>query len=295
MKHLLLFIISLFTVLWLTAQEKSTHTYAIKGNDTLRLDIYTDKTIKKGHAKPVLLWMHGGGFSGGTRDNPAEVKLAEFAAKRGYIGVSISYRLTRKDSLTGFGCDALASEKLRTFKMAVEDYMDAALFVVNNAKKFNIDTDKIIAGGSSAGAETVLNAVFMRPFFITNLTQYQKVRFRGLISLAGAMVNANYITAKNAVPSVFFHGTADNLVPYATAPHHCCKPEQPGYFILDGAETIIKKFDELNTPYYFYTVIGGMHEVSGIPFYDLENIFSFFEQSFKNDKSIQQKIYVDKK
>lgn len=96
-------ILVLFLVQSIFSQEKSTYIYAIKGNDTLKMDVYTDNTVQQSRSRPVLLWMHGGGFSGGTRDNPAEVKLAQFAAKKGYVGISISYRLTRKDSLTGFG------------------------------------------------------------------------------------------------------------------------------------------------------------------------------------------------
>lgn len=293
--RIVIFISCLMLFFGLQAQEKTTYTYAIKGKDTLRLDMYVDKNIKNDREKPLLLWMHGGGFSGGTRDNPAEVKLAEWIATKGWIGVSISYRLTRKDSLTGFGCQAPVKEKLRTFKLAVEDYMDAALYLVKNADKFNMDTKKIIAGGSSAGAEAVLNAVYMRPYFIEDMEKYRPVSFSGLISLAGAMVNANYITDKNAVPSVFFHGTADNLVPYATDPHHYCKPEEPGYLILDGAKTIVGKLDALGTSYYFHTVREGKHELSGIPFYDLENIYSFLEQTINNHKIIQQKVLVDKK
>lgn len=135
----------------------------------------------------------------------------------------------------------------------------------------------------------------MREHFIGNPEKYKDVKFAGVFSLAGAMVNANYITEKNALPSVFFHGTADTLVPYATAPHHYCKPEDPGYIILDGAATIVEKLDALGTSYYFYTVQGGKHEMSGVPFYDLEHVFSFLEQAIGKDKVIQQKIFVNKK
>ncbi|MET2984587.1 alpha/beta hydrolase [Aureibaculum conchae] len=287
-------IISFLTVITITAQTKTTHSYAIKGNDTLKLDVYTPKNIETTDTLPTLLWMHGGGFAGGTRDNPAEQKLAEYATQHGFIGISISYRLLRKGKATGFGCNCPKEEKLSTFKNAVEDYMDAALYVVNNKEKLHVNSDKIIAGGSSAGAEGILNAVFMREHFINNLEKYKSVKFAGVFSLAGAMVNANYITKENAIPTVLFHGTDDNLVPYGTAPHHYCSPEKPGYLILDGSATIVEKLNELDESYYFYSVMGGKHEMSGVPFYDLDNVFEFFDQTILNDKIVQTKKIIKK-
>lgn len=262
--------------------------------DTLKLDVYTPKNIQSTDSLPVLLWMHGGGFAGGTRDNPAEQKLAEYAAQNGYVGISISYRLLRKGKPTGFGCNCPKEDKLNTFKYAVQDYMDAALFVVNNKEELHVDTDKIIAGGSSAGAEGILNAVFMREHFMENLDKYKSVQFAGVFSLAGAVVNANYITKENAVPTVLFHGTDDNLVPYATAPHHYCDTDKPGYIILDGSATIVEKLKNLEEPYYFYAVKGGKHEMSGVPFYELGNVFEFFKQTVLEDKIVQIKKIIKK-
>ncbi|RPD90696.1 lipase [Aureibaculum marinum] len=285
-------IVALLTFLFFCtsyAQTKTTYTYAIKGTDTLMLDVYLPKKSKTTDAFPVLLWMHGGGFGGGTRDNPSEQKLAEYVTKHKVVGVSISYRLTRKGTLTGFGCDCPKEEKNNTFKAAVEDYMDAALFLVKNKEKFKIDSSKIIAGGSSAGAEAILNAVFMREHFIQDLEKYKTVQFAGVFSLAGAVVNANYITKDNSIPTVLFHGTDDNLVPFGTAPHHYCDTNKPGYFMLDGSNTIIRKLNELETSYYFYVVKGGMHEMAGIPFYDLDNVLNFFKKTILDGETIQIK------
>jgi len=291
---IILFTLSFVIAIAVNAQTKTTHTYAVKGADTLKLDVYTPVNIKTNDSLPVLLWMHGGGFAGGARDNSAEQKLGEYAAQHGYIGVSISYRLTRKGKKTGFGCNCPREEKVKTFKYAVEDYMDAALYIVIHKKGLQIAANKIIAGGSSAGAEGVLNAVFMREHFINNLDNYKSVKFAGVFSLAGAMVNANYITKDNALPIVLFHGTDDNLVPFGTAPHHYCNKDEPGYMVLDGAATIVEKLKELDKSYYFYSVKGGKHEMSGVPFYDLDHVFEFFDQSILNDKIVQTKKIIKK-
>jgi len=286
---LLLFSITVF------AQGKVTFTYAVKDGDSLKLDMYYPLVVKEADSLPVLLWMHGGGFAGGNRDNSQEQDLGRYAANHGYLGVSISYRLLRKDSPTGFGCDCDNDDKLYTFRQAVIDYMDAAKYLIENAKTFQIDTSKIIAGGSSAGAEAVLNAVYMREYFIDDLKNYEPVKFVGVLSLAGALVNANYITKENAIPSVLFHGTDDDLVPFSTAAHHYCKTSTSGYIILDGSSTIAKKLSDLEVAYYFKMVKGGMHELSSIPFDELDNIFTFFNRTIYNQEIVQTKIITQKR
>lgn len=265
----------------------TTYTYAIKGLDTLKMDVYTPKKMKKNDSIPVLLWMHGGGFVGGSRSNSSEVQLAEFAAEKGYLAISISYRLTRKGQATGFGCDCPKADKLLTFKNAAIDFLDAAKFIYENKDLLGADTTKIIAGGSSAGAEGMLNAVYMREYFIDELKKYEKIKFAGVFSLAGAMVNADYVSKANALPSVFFHGTADNLVPFASAAHHLCKPEKKGYIMLDGSSTIVDRLLDLEMPYYFYKVIGGKHELSSIPFDQLDEVFEFFNKTIFKREIIQ--------
>ena len=247
----------MFISVSLSAQDMATYTFSIKGNDTIKLDVFTPKNIKKSDTLPVLLWMHGGGFSGSHRAYPDDNKLVKYVAKeQNYIGVSIDYRQLRKNTATGFGCDCSKDEKLETFKQAVIDYMDAAKYIVVHAKKLQIDTTKIIAGGSSAGA----------------------------------VVDASYINKDNVVPSVLYHGTKDQLVPFNNAAHHFCEPTRDGYIILDGSNVIAKKLADLEKAYYFNIVKEGGHEVSSIPFEDLDKIFNFFEQTIINNEVIQTKI-----
>jgi len=289
-------LIMVFIALQLFAQHKTTYTYSIKGADTLKLDIYTPDNLKRKDRLPVLLWMHGGSFSGGNRDSKDETNLMKYVAgQQNYIGIAISYRLLRKGKETGFGCNCPKDEKLETFKQAVIDYMDAAKFIDENAKRLKIDTSKIIAGGSSAGAEVILNTVFMRDYFLNNPKDYENVQFAGAFSLAGAMLDRRYLTKNNAVPSVFYHGTEDKAVPFGTAAHHYCKPTDPGYLILDGSDRIVERFDDLEASYYFNGVNGGQHEISGIPFQDLDKIFDFFEHTVHNGEIIQTKLLKTKK
>jgi len=286
--------IILLLSLSLLSQTKTTYTYAIKGLDTLKLDVYTPENVVAGSKLPTLLWMHGGGFFMGSLDQADNAKLCSTITKYGYIGISISYRLLRKNTETKFGCLCPKEDKMETFKQASIDYLDAAAFIVKNASLLHVDTSKIIAGGSSAGAESILNAVYMREYFAENLQNYSDVKFAGVLSLAGAMIDSNYITQANALPSVLFHGTDDTLVPFASGSHHLCAPEKPGYLMLDGSKVIVEKLDALETSYYFNVVKGGRHEVSNIPFFQLDHIIDFFNSTVLNNKVIQTKVIENK-
>lgn len=264
-----------------------TLTYAVKNGDSLKLDIYqpVGDTLQD---RPVIIFMHGGGFAGGSRSSEGEVKFARAAAQRGYLAVQISYRLTRKGK--SFGCDFDAEGKRETFKKAAEDFMDAVVFMVENKARFNINPEKIIAGGSSAGAEAFLNALYNEHLIFENSEKYNEVDFAGVFSLAGAILDARYITGENAIPGIFFHGTEDNLVPFGTGPHHWCEPNRPGYIMLDGSRTIANKLKELNAPYALFSFEGGKHEHSGMPVAFFPEVFRFFKLVFLEGENLQWEV-----
>lgn len=239
-----------------------THAYAFKDGENLEMDIYYPEYDSE-FSRPTVIYVHGGGFQNGSRNDEGTQIFCTELAKYGYVVSSISYRLTRKDTPEGFGCDCPANEKLNTFFAAVEDIQDASFFLIQNRDLFGIDPQKIILAGSSAGAEAVLNAAYQPPFCYG--LESGPVSVAGVISMAGAIPDLENIYDESAVPSLFFHGTDDNLVPYATAPHHYCDKDKPGYLILHGAYSIANKLKELEVPFWLHTTCGGKHELSKIP------------------------------
>lgn len=268
-------------------EESITENYAVKDGEELKLDIYQPQN-DTAQIRPLIIFMHGGGFAGGTRKNDSEVKFAQASARKGYVAVQISYRLTRKGQ--SFGCDYDAAGKIETFQKAAEDFMDAVQFMLNNKDEYRIDPGQVIVGGSSAGAEAVLNAVYNDRLMFEDSEKYEDIDFAGVFSLAGAVVDARYITDENAVPAVFFHGTEDNLVPFATAPHHFCDPDAPGYLMLDGSKTIVEKLKDLDTSFLLYAFEGGRHEHSGMPFKYIDTVFDFFKRVFLHEEQLQIEI-----
>ena len=268
---------------------KSTHTYI----DTLKLDFYTATQNQKDNSRPLIVLVHGGGFSGGKRDNAQETEFSQTMAAKGYAVASISYHLTRKGKATGFGCDCPASEKLETFKQTTTDILDALEYLKSNPD-FSFDPDKIILAGSSAGAEGILNTAYMaqHPDF-KDLSNFPKIA--AVVSFAGAVIDARYITAKNAVPGIFIHGNKDNLVPYSSAPHHFCAYESPGFLPLDGDAYIAARLKNLNASYTLLTAPNGNHDWAGLA-YDFTDEIARFLNTVVNEKQlIQHEESVEKK
>lgn len=278
-----LFLIFLFN-LKISAQERykdeiadsvkvDTYTYTYKDNQSLDMDVYTP-AFDNDTKRALIFYVHGGGFYTGSRNDPGIQKFCKALARHGYVVSSISYRLTRKGTKTEFGCDCTKTEKLNTFDAAVEDLQDATFFMIQRREQMGIDPQKIILAGSSAGAETVLNTAYQPPYCYG--LDSGSVAYAGVISMAGAIPDTAKIYKESAVPSLLFHGTCDNLVPYASAPHHYCKESDPGYLILNGSYTIAERLKQLGTPYWLYTYCNAGHEIAGKPMTDnLNDIIDF--------------------
>ena len=111
--------------------------------------------------KPFILWVHGGGFFGG---NPEDMDaLCRGYAAKGFVTASASYRLGFF-SPPGFEPPAAYDEAeiIRAGYRAVQDIRSALRYCMAHADEWQIDINKIIIGGGSAGGITVLAAATMR-------------------------------------------------------------------------------------------------------------------------------------
>ncbi len=112
--------------------------YSNVGGVSIKLDLYRPKILPKG-AMPVIVWFHGGGWSGGTRQFLAMSKPETFV-QSGYCFVSVDYRLSGVAK-----CPA-----------AVEDCRTAIRWVRQNAQKYDFDSNRIGAFGYSAGGHLAM-------------------------------------------------------------------------------------------------------------------------------------------
>lgn len=267
--------------------DKQTLPYATVDGEILFIDLYRPMGDTEMN-KPLILYVHGGGFSGGKRDENNLIAFAEDFAKKGYAVASISYRLTMKGK--SFSCDQPAQNKIRTFQAAAQDIRQATKFILDRRQEWGINPTQIVLAGSSAGAEAVVHAAYwkMEDLPANTVALPADFRYAGVISMAGAIVNLQLINETTAIPTLLFHGTCDNLVPYATAPHHYCQVGDVGYLILHGARSIADRLHELGKPYYLFTACNGRHEWAGKPLSDYRHIMLDFMYNDILRKSYRQ-------
>ena len=204
-------------------------------------------------ARPLIIWMHGGGFKLGTKRAKAAKTFSRAFAERGYASVSINYRLSKEQPLLHF--DAL----LRAAFYATQDAKRAVAYFRKNAAQYHIDPDKIILAGNSAGGFMALDAAYSKNEdfgHMAGLTDDQ-ISKSGLpyepvyavINCWGGIFSLEWL--KNSkTPIISVHGSEDGLVPIT-------HKEAP----LHGSLDILHKADELHIPNTLKIYEGFSHEL----------------------------------
>ena len=109
-----------------------------------RLDVHTDGGDQSG--KPVFVFVHGGGFVRGdkhTQGSPQYDLVGAWAVRRGYVGVTMTYRLAPGHQ----------------WPAGAEDVAKAVHWLQKNIAAYGGDPDKIVVAGNSAGAVHVASFV----------------------------------------------------------------------------------------------------------------------------------------
>ncbi len=145
----------------------------------LKLDLYYPDNNSSD--RPFFMFIHGGGFKGGTKSKPEIVEMANYFASRGWVFASIDYRtveelgliqgMTQEEVLTYY--EGIAPKKwvenalegaqspdevqqATAMYIAQRDSKAALRWAVANASAYNINKDFITIGGASAGAITTI-------------------------------------------------------------------------------------------------------------------------------------------
>jgi len=226
------------------------------GSDrTEKLDIYLP-TASTGKI-PVVLYIHGGGWTQGDKAWGIEKPNCEALARAGYAAVSINYKLNTKGT-----CDA--------FPENVYDCKTAIRWIRKEAATYGFDPDRIAVAGGSAGGHLAmlmaytpdvaeLNAGGLYTEYpanvscVINLFGIADVRKWGFRSFVGetlaaderqrilTMVSPITHVTSNTVPTLVIHGTKDPTVPFSQA------------------EALVKALKEFGVPHELISVEGGFH------------------------------------
>ena len=229
-------------------------TYHVASNQENKLDLY----IPRGATgpTPVLMYIHGGGWVGGTKESNV-LRILPYL-EMGWAVANIEYRL---------GAVARAPA-------AVEDGLCALRWVIRNAGQYNLDTSRIVTTGNSAGGHLALTtgmipasagldrecpgseelsvAAIINWYGITEVgdlldganTKSYAVEWMGSLEnrfeIAERVSPMTYVRA-GLPPTLTIHGDADPTVPY------------------QHAITLHEKLDELGVSNVLHTVPGGGH------------------------------------
>jgi acetyl esterase/lipase len=110
-------------------------TYRTVEEWTGRLDLYVHR---EGRSKPALLWIHGGGWTEGSKEEDALFFLPYLAD--GWTIVSVEYRLA----------------PVAVAPAAVEDCRCALAWLLRNAASYGVSTERVVVSGISAGGHLAL-------------------------------------------------------------------------------------------------------------------------------------------
>lgn len=120
--------------------------------DCLALNIWKPEKTTKESKLPVMVWIHGGGFTGGSGASPQN--FGNSFAKQGVILVTINYRLGR---LGYFAHPALSKENPNEPKgnYGYMDQIAALQWIQNNIESFGGNPKNVTIFGFSAGGVSV--------------------------------------------------------------------------------------------------------------------------------------------
>jgi poly(3-hydroxybutyrate) depolymerase len=217
-----------------------------------RFDLYQPKG-DTAHGRPLIIWMHGGGFKFGSKKSKGIQLWSKTFSQRGYVCAAINYRLSTKNTIFHF------DELLKASYFAIQDAKTAVEYFKKHYKEYHIDPDKIILAGNSAGGIVALQAAYSSNADLAKLAKLPDTvggaktreifKIAGVINFWGAIFDLDWL--KNAhVPIVSILGSKDEVVP----PTHKSAP-------LYGGADIHVKADDLHIPNQLKIFNGYSHEL----------------------------------
>jgi len=142
---------ALAALAWKARLEQDLVYHSVDGVD-LKLDVFVPDAwlgeppwwATTGGKKPALLYIHGGGFVGGDKES-RQLRLLPFISRE-WVVINIDYRLAKSAKAPA----------------AVADCLAALRWVFDNAEKYQIDTDRVVVSGESAGGHLALMTGMLR-------------------------------------------------------------------------------------------------------------------------------------
>ncbi len=254
----------------------ATYMFAKRDTCELFMDVYDPAegsvTEIDGKKKPAIIFMFGGGFITGRRDEPFYTKWYRQMTDNGYRIIAIDYRLGLKGAdKVGIGQVDILDKAIH---LAVEDLYSATEFIIENAETLGVEPDNMVISGSSAGAITVLQA----DYELSNGSSYaaslpEGFRYAGVMSFSGGILSRKgKLKYREApAPTLMLHGTDDKLVNYRQI-----KFFNLGFF---GSDKIAERFARFGYNYNILRYLDCGHEIAAAMDASTAYQFKFLEDN----------------
>lgn len=213
-------------------------------------------------SRAAIIYVHGGGFTGGTRDGGNITYLCEELAKCGYVAASIDYRVGVADTTS--------TAKGKAQVRAIQDLRSFIRFAKANAAITKIDPTRIFITGSSAGGATVLATAYMdyaeRPAYIDttgvgglegkgNLNGNNTL-VKAVYSMWGAVGDTSWIK-QGDIPVACIQSMNDPCIPWNYMSSTCNTPGYGSY----GSNSLNKRAKNLGIQSTLYGFNSDVHDL----------------------------------
>ncbi|MBI3500226.1 MAG: T9SS type A sorting domain-containing protein [Bacteroidetes bacterium] len=241
-------------------------------NQILIMDVY-EPSGDVAPKRPLIIFAHGGGFVLGSKTDQYAIDYCTAFAKRGYVAVSIDYRM-------GMAWPATAKDFESATWRAMQDMKSAIRFFRKDASTNNIyriDPNYIFAGGASAGGFMVVQLAYLdKPSEVpsaidTNLlgglegssgNSGYSSSVNAIVNLCGAIFDTTWMQPGD-IPMVSAQGGADELVPYDT--HMMSDPLGLPIMTVSGTCTMHIRAYHIGLTNPYHTYYGQHHTSPGSP------------------------------
>jgi acetyl esterase/lipase len=209
--------------------RKETVRYEDEISDNSFLDVYTVDDGKEG--KPVVLSIHGGGWSSGSRENSAPY-MKQFA-QSGYVAVTAEYDLSSKDE-----------HEVGTVEKQLSHAM---IWIGEHIEEYGGDVKSLYLTGDSAGGNLALDLAYKidSGIFGGNIPKVQAVSvLYPVTDMAGCYFNDHPLWKKTAKEMVFsYMGSSPEANPrlYASVSpiHHVTEDAPPTCILVGEKDTVV--------------------------------------------------------
>jgi acetyl esterase/lipase len=213
--------------------------YAKRGDTVLAFDHYSPKDIKPNDKLPAVVFISGGEE---TKDWAWFTDYGRLAGVSGLIGITYNKRYSR-------GLDGL--------KAGFADTQDLIRYLRDNAKKFNIDENRICLWAFSAGGRLSAAGLQDEHSYIRCL-----VIFYGVVDLAAELDN---LPPETRAPTLLQYGPIERLVVLGKSapPIFLARAGHDSSFINSGLEHFVSAAQKQNIELLFLNYPEGDHGFDG--------------------------------